>query len=230
MVIFCLSLNVSRKGSCWTSISCKNFWNRSHARFFSADVLLVVESLRENDAVLLRIVMRLRAEAEIWWSCGASAQGFGEKGARWVVDHKCDRHAIVSLQPRFVFPGTTASTLWSCNLTCELNGLSPKLNSLQFVALFHFRRWNFNDEANHRWWNYRSWRARSRGVGFDFQWYLSKYQWWRWYIQGILGLHAIGGWRILKAPGTTSVGKISDSLGTSIGSIKNGWIAESTKV
>ena len=116
---FCLSLDVSRKGSCWTSISCKLFWNRSHTRFCSADMLPVVESLRATATASLKIMMRLRAEEDIWWSCRASVQGFGKNEVRWVADQKCDRPEIVSLQPRFLFPGTTVSTLLFCNLTCE---------------------------------------------------------------------------------------------------------------
>ena len=38
----------------------------------------------------------------------------------------------------------------------------------------------------------------------------------------------VGGY--FKAPGTTSVGESSDSLGASIGSIHNGWTAEGAKV
>ena len=77
--IFCLSRNVSRKGSCWTSNVCRNVRNRRHARFCSAGVLSVTDSLRTISVASLKAVIRLQVEDKILPSCRASVREFFKK-------------------------------------------------------------------------------------------------------------------------------------------------------
>ena len=149
----------------------------------------------------------------MFWSCGASAQGFGKQEARWVVDHKCDHHEIENLQPRFLFPGTIGNIPLFYYLTCELSGLSPELTSPPSVDFFPPHHWSWNDVASRQWCNYLSWKVRSRVVGWCFRWYLSRYRRWKQWIRGNSDWLGIEGGRVFCSARHDHFGRILRFLG-----------------